>query len=69
MEEKKKEVPYYGCIDLYFGKAPEGLPKFRIIKRGNKNKDNAPIEVKRRMQSGVRTYGPGESIDWQKEYS
>lgn len=69
MEEKKKDVPYFGCIDFRFGKAPEGLPKFRIIKRGNKNNDDGPIEVKRGMRPGVLRTKPGESIDWREYYS
>lgn len=66
MEEKKLEVP---SVSFASGKAPEGLPKFRVIKRGNKNKDNAPIEVKRGIRPGARMLKPGESIDWRKEYT
>ena len=33
MEEKKKEIPYLGCIDFYTGDArlPEGFPKVKVL--------------------------------------
>ena len=70
MEGKEKDIPYLGCIDFYTGNAelPEGFPKVRVIRCGNKNKDNDPIEVKRAMRPGFRKINPGESIDWRKEY-
>lgn len=70
MEEKKKNIPYLGCIDFYTGDArlPEGFPKVKVIKRGNKTKDNDPIEVKRAMRPGFHRCKPGESINWREEY-
>ena len=69
MEEKKKNIPYLGCIDFYTGDArlPEGFPKVKVIKRGNKTKDNDPIEVKRAMRPGFHRCKPGESINWREE--
>jgi len=68
MEEKKKDIPFFGCIDFYGnGKRPEGLPPVRVIKKGYKNND--PIEVKRPMRSSVYRTKPGESIDWREYYS
>jgi molybdopterin biosynthesis enzyme len=71
MEEKKKEIPDFECIDFYTGDArlPEGLPKVKVVKRGNKTKDNDPIEVKRAMRPGFRRCKPGESINWREYYS
>lgn len=70
MEEKKKNIPYLGCIDFYTGdaKLPDGFPKVKVVKRGNKTKDNDPIEVKRAMRPGFRRCKPGESINWREEY-
>ena len=68
MEEKKKDIPHFGCIS-FLGEAPAGLPKVRIVKCGTKNKDYAPIEVKRTIQPGVRKCEPGDSIDWREAYS
>ena len=68
MEEKKNIIPDSGCVTAV-GETPTWLPKVRSIKRGYKNRDNAPIEVKRTIRPGVRTLMPGESVDWRKEYS
>jgi hypothetical protein len=69
-KKKKKNIPYLGCIDFYTGDArlPEGFPKVKVIKRGNKTKDNDPIEVKRAMRPGFHRCKPGESINWREEY-
>ena len=71
MGEKKRNIPYFGCINFYGDGSdiPEDLPKVRVIKCGNKTKNNAPFEVKRPMRSGVRILKTGESIDWRKLYS
>ena len=71
MEEKKKDIPYFGCIDFLSGERPVGLPKARVIKTGKTHhtENNDPIEVRRTVRSGVRTFGAGESIDWRKEYN
>lgn len=68
MEEKNKNIPFFGCIDFYGnGKRPEGLPPVRVLKKGYKN--HGPIEVKRPMRSGVRILKFGESIDWANAYN
>lgn len=69
--EEKKNIPYFGCIDFLNGQIPEGLPKARVIKTGKPHhtENNAPIEYKRIIRRGVRTFGPRESIDWREYYS
>ena len=49
MEEKKKNIPYLGCIDFYTGDArlPEGFPKVKVIKRGNKTINHYGREEKK----------------------
>ncbi len=71
MEEKKKDIPYFGCIDFLSGQIPEGLPKARVIKTGKTHhtEKNTPIEYKRTIRRGVRAFGSGESIDWRQEYN
>ena len=68
MEEKKNIIPDSGCVTAV-GETPAWLPKVRSIKRGYKNRDNAPIEVKRTIRPGVFRCEPGESIDWREYYS
>ena len=38
--KRRKNIPYLGCIDFYTGdaKQPEGFPKVKVVKRGNKTK-------------------------------
>lgn len=67
MEETKYIMPESGCIGFLDGDAMV-LPKPRVIKCGNKNKHNAPIEVKRTIRPGFRTLRAGESINWRQEY-
>ncbi len=68
MEEKKKDIPNFGCIDFLSGQRPEGLPKARVIKTGKTHhtENNAPIEVKNPYEAvfvGLRLENPstGES--------
>ena len=68
MDEKKKIVPDFGNVDFIDGQ-PASLPKPKIIKCGNKNRNHAPIKVERTIRSGVRTYQPGESVDWSNAYN
>lgn len=68
MEEKKYIIPDSGCVTAV-GETPAWLPKVRSIKRGYKNRDNAPIEVKRTIRPDVLRCKPGESIDWREYYS
>ena len=63
--EEKKIVPDFGYVDFEGG---PGLPKPKIVKCGTKNRNHAPIKVKRAIRTGVRIYQPGESIDWKKAY-
>ena len=71
MEDRQKNITYFGCINFYGDGSdiPEALRKVRVKKCGNKNKDNAPFEVKQPMRGGVRILKAGESIDWRKLYS
>ena len=68
MEEKKNIIPDFGYVDFDSGRSC-GLPKPKIVKCGTKNRNHAPIKVKRTIRTGVRMYQPGESIDWTKAYS
>ena len=68
MDEKKKIVPDFGHVDFANGR-PNGLPKPKVVRCGTKNRNHAPIEVKRTIRAGVRVYQPGESIDWTKAYA
>ena len=65
--EEKVMIPDSGCITAV-GETPAWMPKVRSIKRGYKNRDNAPIEVKRTIRGGFRRLEPGESIDWREYY-
>jgi hypothetical protein len=65
--EEKKIVPDFGYVD-FEGGPPSGLPKPKIVKCGTKNRNHAPIKVKRTIRTGVRVYQPGESINWTKAY-
>lgn len=67
MEEKKKIVPDFGYVAFVDGR-PEGLPKPKVVRCGTKNRNYAPIKVKRTIRTGVRVYQPGESVDWTKAY-
>jgi hypothetical protein len=67
MEEKKNTIPDFGYVDFDSGR-PGGLPKPKVVKCGTKNRNHAPIKVKRTIRTGVRVYQPGESIDWAKAY-
>ena len=67
MEERKKIIPDFGHIDFANG-GPVGFPKPKVVKCGNKNRNHAPIKVRRAIRTGVRVYQPGESIDWEKVY-
>jgi len=67
MEEKKTIVPDFGHVTFVDG-PPEGLPKPKVVKCGTKNRNHAPIKVKRTIRAGVRVYQLGESIDWAKAY-
>lgn len=67
MEERKKIIPDFGHIDFANGR-PVGFPKPKVVKCGNKNRNHAPIKVRRAIRTGVRVYQPGESIDWEKVY-
>jgi hypothetical protein len=68
MKEDKTIVPDFGYVDFDKGR-PEGLPKPKIVKCGTKNRNHAPIKVKRTIRTGVRVYQPGESIDWANAYN
>ena len=67
MDEKKNIIPDFGYVDFDSGR-PGSLPKPKIVKCGTKNRNHAPIKVKRSIRAGVRVYQPGEPIDWSKAY-
>lgn len=67
MDKKKKTVPDFGYIDFVDGR-PSGLPTPKIVKCGNKNRNHAPIKVKRPIRTGVRVHRSGEPIDWSSAY-
>ena len=67
-DEKMKIVPDFGHIDFAEGR-PEGLPQPKVVKCGTKNRNHAPIKVKRAIRTGVRIYQSGESIDWAEAYN
>ena len=67
MMEKKTISPDFGYVDFDSGR-PEGLPKPKVVRCGTKNRNHAPIKVKRTIRTGVRVYQPGEPIDWAKAY-
>lgn len=67
MDKEKTVIPDFGYVDFDRGR-PEGLPMPRVIKCGTKNRNHAPIKVKRSIRTGVRVYQPGESINWTKAY-
>jgi len=67
MEEKKKITPDFGYV-AFVGGRPEGLPQPKVVRCGTKNRNYAPIKVKRSIRAGVRVYQPGESVDWTKAY-
>ena len=68
MDEKKNLIPDFGYVD-YDGGRPENLPKPKIVKCGTKNRNHAPIIVKRAIRTGVRVHQPGEPIDWANAYN
>lgn len=67
MEEKKSIVPDFGYVDFCNGR-PAGLPMPKVVKCGTKNRNHAPLKVKRTIRTGVRVYQSGEPIDWTKAY-
>ncbi len=67
MEENKKMIPDFGYVNFDTGR-PVSLPKPKVVKCGTKNRNHAPIKVKRTIRTGVRVYQPGESVDWTKAY-
>ena len=67
MDEKKKEVPDFGYVEFDNGK-PDNLPMPKVVRCGTKNRNHAPIKVKRAIRTGVRVYQPGEPIDWKTAY-
>ena len=67
MDEKKTIIPDFGYVNLDTGRFEE-LPKPKVVKCGTKNRNHAPIKVKRTIRTGVRVYQSGESIDWTKAY-
>ena len=67
MDEKKNIIPDFGHIDFANGR-PVGFPKPKVVRCGTKNRNDAPIKVKRSIRAGVRMYQPGEPIDWTKAY-
>ena len=67
MEEKKYVIPDSGYVSIAEEERTR-FPKPRIIKSGRRNKDYAPIEVKRTIRPGVHRLNPGESVDWQSMY-
>ena len=60
-------IPDFGHIDFANGR-PVGFPKPKVVRCGTKNRNYAPIKVKRSIRAGVRVYQPGEPIDWAKAY-
>ena len=65
--DDKKLIPDFGYV-AFVGERPTTMPKPKVVKCGNKNRNYAPIRVKRAIRTGVRVYQPGESIDWTKAY-
>ena len=68
MDEKEKTIPDFGYVD-FVGERPEGLPKPKIVRCGNKNRNHAPIKVNRTIRTGVCVHQPGEPIDWAGAYN
>ncbi len=68
MEENKKVIPDFGYV-AFVGEKPQGLPKPKVVRCGTKNRNHAPIKVRRAIRTGVRVYQPGESIDWSGAYN
>ena len=66
-EKKKKIIPDFGYVDFDDGR-PGAFPKPKVVRSGTKNRNHAPIKVKRTIRTGVRVYQSGESIDWTKAY-
>lgn len=65
--ERKSKIPDSGCVTAV-GETPAWMLMVRSIKRGYKNRENAPIEVKRAIRPIDLRCKPGESIDWRKYY-
>jgi len=65
--EDKKLIPDFGYV-AYVGELPNNLPKPKVVKCGNKNRNHAPIRVKRAIRTGVRVYQSGESVNWPGAY-
>lgn len=65
--EEKKVIPDFGYV-AFIGDKPNDMPKPKVVKCGSKNRNHAPIRVKRSIRTGVRVYQSGESIDWTSAY-
>lgn len=65
--EEKKLIPDFGYV-AFVGDKPAALPKPKVVKCGTKNRNHAPIRVKRTIRTGVHVYQPGESVDWANAY-
>ena len=65
--EDKKVIPDFGYV-AFVGEQPDALPKPKVVKCGNKNRNYALIRVKRPIRTSVRVYKPGESVDWSSAY-
>ena len=61
MDEKEKTIPDFGYVD-FVGERPEGLPKPRIVRCGNKNRNHAPIKVNRTIRTGLKLTAPYEQV-------
>ena len=68
MEDEKNIVPDFGHV-TFEGERPSGIPKPKVIRCGTKNRNHAPIKVKRAIRTGVRVHQPGEPIDWANAYN
>ena len=66
--EEKKIIPDFGYV-AFVGDKPAELPKPRIVKSGSKNRNYAPIRVKRAIRTGVCVHQSGESVDWTSAYN
>lgn len=68
MDKNKTLVPDFGYVAIV-GERPEGLPAPKVVRCGTKNRIYAPVKVNRSIQTGIRLYKPGESVDWASAYN